>query len=153
MLLDDCWQCFGWKYLWNSHHGNIVKYVTFSCQVRNILWSNYASSLCYRFWNWGQFRVTLICNGATIMVVFTDLPSWNLSIDPNSGMDPRRTLLVIIMNRIIQPECCSTHFIRGLPPRPGRLSFRRPRRKILVEKLSTRSQNSGWKLTEVTGNR
>ncbi len=38
------------------------------------------------------------------MVVFTDLPSWNLSIHPNNGMDPRRTLLIVVMNRIIQPE-------------------------------------------------
>ncbi len=30
-------QCFGWNYLWNSHHRNIVEYVTF-------LPSNYASS-------------------------------------------------------------------------------------------------------------
>ena len=38
------------------------------------------------------------------MVVFTDLPSWNLSIHPINGMDPRRTLLIVVMNRIIQPE-------------------------------------------------
>ncbi len=36
---NNCLQCFGWKYLWNLHHRNIFKYVTFSS-------SNYASSLC-----------------------------------------------------------------------------------------------------------
>ena len=45
-------------------------------------------------------------------MVFTDLPSWNLSFHPNNGMDPRRKLLIVIMNRIVQPEilCEDLHY-------------------------------------------
>ena len=38
------------------------------------------------------------------MVVFTDLPSRNLSIHPNNWMDSKRKLSTVIMNRIVQPE-------------------------------------------------
>ena len=49
------------------------------------------------------------------MVVFTDLPSWNFSIHPNNGMDPSRTLLIVVMNRIIQSEifCEDLHSFPG----------------------------------------
>ncbi len=54
------------------------------------------------FVTWSQYRRRLYL--PCVLVVFTGLPSRNLSIHPNNWMDSKRKLSIVIMNRIAQPE-------------------------------------------------
>ena len=58
---------------------------------------------------WTQVKVAV--------VVFTDLPSRNLSIHPNNWMNSKRKLSIVIMNRIAQPEifCEDLQCLKGRP--------------------------------------